>query len=156
MLDKPLFAYIVCSRGTYQIVNARNKLPGPPLRRPLPIETYSAVPIVPPIPISWMCRAFKRRWTVSLVREIESREPSLPYSGSSTSWLIVSTPPLDGRRCVTASLLLVASMLDECIVSCDKGDLMMEAKPVFNPVAGSMAQVVEQVVAVVWMPRGVQ
>lgn len=68
------------------MVNARNKLAGPPLSKPFPIWTYSAVPIVPPIParkmeelvsnwsigrrgpvivyhppISWMCRGLSLR-----------------------------------------------------------------------------------------------
>jgi hypothetical protein len=42
-------------RETYQKVNAKNRLPGPPFKRPRPIWTYSAVPMVPPIPMSWIC-----------------------------------------------------------------------------------------------------
>jgi hypothetical protein len=34
----------------HQMVKARKREAGPPLRTPLPIETKRAVPIVPPIP----------------------------------------------------------------------------------------------------------
>lgn len=34
----------------HHIVNARNRLAGPPLITPFPIWTYSAVPMVPPMP----------------------------------------------------------------------------------------------------------
>jgi hypothetical protein len=69
--------------GTYHSVNAMNKLAGPPASRPLPIWTYRAVPMVPPmpgqnnqhqviatgvwwgIPISWMWRDLSVRWVLS-------------------------------------------------------------------------------------------
>jgi hypothetical protein len=37
---------------TYQKVNAINRLAGPPLIKDFPICTYSAVPMVPPMPMS--------------------------------------------------------------------------------------------------------
>lgn len=47
-------------RPTYQMEKARNSDPGPPFNRPLPIWTYRAVPIVPPMPMSWMCLDLSR------------------------------------------------------------------------------------------------
>lgn len=40
----------------HHIVKARKRLPGPPLRMPLPMETYRAVPIVPPMPLALLER----------------------------------------------------------------------------------------------------
>lgn len=57
--------------STYQMLNPRNKLPGPLSRSPEPIWTYKAVPMVPPMPINCRCRDFNVRWVWSWVGFIE-------------------------------------------------------------------------------------
>lgn len=61
---------------TYQIVKAKNKLPGPPFSRPRPIWTYSAVPIVPPMPMSWICLGFNFRWVLSYPTYVNVHQPT--------------------------------------------------------------------------------
>jgi hypothetical protein len=79
---------------THQIVKAKNKLPGPPLIKPLPICTNNAVPIVPPMPISWICLGFSLRcvesytgfsFSAGVCDHIELRRR--PVDGFSGSWL---------------------------------------------------------------------
>lgn len=42
---------VTARMNEHQIVNARKRLAGPPWINPLPIDTYNAVPMVPPMPI---------------------------------------------------------------------------------------------------------
>lgn len=93
---------------TYQKEKAINKLAGPPAINPCPICTKSVVPIVPPIPINWICLAFKLRvvWSLSdsslpsvLYDEGRPLSPSLSESRFSRSCLLSREDPW-GEGCL--------------------------------------------------------